>query len=350
MRWDFFISYASEDRELVAGPLAHYLNSVGYRVWYDQFSLKVGDSLLAEINRGLAASDHGVVILSPSFFRKSWPQRELAGLVATSSGVAPRILPVWHQITADDVAAHSPILADVVSVDTKRGLGVVAEEIIRAGYPDRFSDHSAVKYSRSDSRLKGYEEGLAALAGLLAAGASRDDLFIVISAYPSLLIGLLGFGFVIPAARTSGSALFDFAVVRDRGMSAPISVTFIKLGSVDGRGDLRETLEEIGDAFGPEVPYSGRPLNYHPPMGKVAGSFPAALSMTRELSGMIETGNHHGDSPESWIVSVLLVHGRRTSDPANAARRHAMASTSRIPVEVASYDRLGDSRDGRLRS
>jgi hypothetical protein len=71
MRWDYFISHASEDKRLVAAPLAHYLKSVGFSVWYDDFSLEVGDSILAGINGGLAASEYGIVILSPSFFGKN---------------------------------------------------------------------------------------------------------------------------------------------------------------------------------------------------------------------------------------------------------------------------------------
>ena len=44
-KWDLFICHASEDKEVVARPLAEYLREKGYRVWYDEFSLKIGDSL-----------------------------------------------------------------------------------------------------------------------------------------------------------------------------------------------------------------------------------------------------------------------------------------------------------------
>ena len=51
--WDVFISYASEDRDIVAGPLANALREKGLRVWFDQFEIKVGDSLFASISEGI---------------------------------------------------------------------------------------------------------------------------------------------------------------------------------------------------------------------------------------------------------------------------------------------------------
>ena len=61
-------------------PLAERLVSAGLKVWYDDFSLKVGDSLRRSLDEGLSKSRFGVVILSPSFFKKEWPQKELDGL------------------------------------------------------------------------------------------------------------------------------------------------------------------------------------------------------------------------------------------------------------------------------
>lgn len=79
---DFFISHASEDKEAVARPLADELKARGFRVWLDEFELRLGDSLRAKIDEGLRVSRFGVVILSPAFFSKRWPQQELNGLAA----------------------------------------------------------------------------------------------------------------------------------------------------------------------------------------------------------------------------------------------------------------------------
>jgi len=68
-----FISHATEDKTDFVRPLAEALRQ-HFSVWYDEYELTIGDSLLKKINEGLASSDYGVVILSPSFFQKKWPQ------------------------------------------------------------------------------------------------------------------------------------------------------------------------------------------------------------------------------------------------------------------------------------
>jgi serine/threonine protein kinase len=74
VHWDVFISHASEDNETVARPLAAHLREAGLRVWLDEHELLLGDSLRREIDRGLAQSRWGVVILSRHFLDKEWPQ------------------------------------------------------------------------------------------------------------------------------------------------------------------------------------------------------------------------------------------------------------------------------------
>jgi hypothetical protein len=130
--WDVFISHASEDKESFVHPLAQELTSIGVRVWYDKFTLKLGDSLREKIDYGLRYSRFGVVVLSPYFFSKDWPKKELDGLVAMEVGGRKVILPVWHNVTRDDVAKYSPILAGRLAVSTSSGLANVVSEIRRA--------------------------------------------------------------------------------------------------------------------------------------------------------------------------------------------------------------------------
>lgn len=60
--------HASEDKAALARPLAERLRAEHVEVWYDEFSLSVGDSLRRSIDRGLSQSRFGIVVLSPSFF------------------------------------------------------------------------------------------------------------------------------------------------------------------------------------------------------------------------------------------------------------------------------------------
>lgn len=131
-QWDLFISHASEDKDTVARPLAERLGEKGVRVWLDANELTLGDSLRRKIDHGLALSQYGMVVLSPSFFNKDWPQNELNGLLALESGRGKVILPVWHGVDKDVIAAFSPLLADRLGISTSRGLEVVCDAVIDA--------------------------------------------------------------------------------------------------------------------------------------------------------------------------------------------------------------------------
>jgi hypothetical protein len=129
---DCFISHASEDKDAVARPLAEALTSAGYSVWFDEYELVLGDSLRAKIDEGLAASRFGVVVLSPQFFEKGWPQSELNALAAKEMVGGERlILPVWHGLDEEFLASKSPLLADRIGVKS-HPLDKAAEQIIRA--------------------------------------------------------------------------------------------------------------------------------------------------------------------------------------------------------------------------
>lgn len=132
MRWDVFISHATEDKESFGRQLAERLRKNGLRVWFDEFTLTVGDSLRRSIDRGLAKSRYGIVIVSPAFLRKHWPQQELDGLVAREVRGDKVILPVWHDIDADEIRKQSPILADRLAASSKSGLENVVSELLRA--------------------------------------------------------------------------------------------------------------------------------------------------------------------------------------------------------------------------
>jgi hypothetical protein len=141
MTWDLFISHASEDKADVARPLAEMLRSKGVNVWYDEFTLRIGDSLRRSIDHGLANSRYGIVVLSPSFFEKKWPQDELDGLLSMETPERTRILPVWHQVTAEQVRQFSPMLAGRLGIATGAGLEDLVGKLISRVMVYRVNDH-----------------------------------------------------------------------------------------------------------------------------------------------------------------------------------------------------------------
>lgn len=115
---DVFISHASEDKEAVVRPLATALVAEGLKVWYDEFELRIGDSLRRKIDQGLANSHVGLVVLSHSFIAKGWTNYELDGIVTRSVSGEQVLLPIWHNISKQEVVAYSPSLADKVARNT----------------------------------------------------------------------------------------------------------------------------------------------------------------------------------------------------------------------------------------
>ena len=130
--WHAFVSHASEDKDGFVRPLVDALRGHGLRIWYDNFTLTVGDGLRRSIDNGLACSRFGIVVLSPHFFAKEWPRKELDGLTARESEGQKVILPVWHGIDEAYVRRHSPTLADRVSITSSQGLIPVVDALVAA--------------------------------------------------------------------------------------------------------------------------------------------------------------------------------------------------------------------------
>lgn len=118
--YDFFISHASEDKQDVVRKLAKALQKADCKVWYDEFELKIGDSLRKKIDHGLANSRYGIVVISHNFMTKNWPEYELNGMMAREIDGVKVILPLWHGVTKKEVVEYSPSLADKVALDTSK--------------------------------------------------------------------------------------------------------------------------------------------------------------------------------------------------------------------------------------
>ena len=136
MLHDAFICHASEDKDSLVRPLAERLREEHVDVWFDEFSVQVGDSLRRTIDKGLAQSRFGIVVISPDFFGKQWPQWELDGLVVRQNserrGV---ILPVWHGVDEAEVRHFSPSLADKRAANSRDGLEKVVQQLVAAIHP-----------------------------------------------------------------------------------------------------------------------------------------------------------------------------------------------------------------------
>lgn len=146
--WDVFISHASEDKENLVRPLAQELVKYGVSVWYDEFTLELGDSLSASIDKGLLDSKYGLIVFSPAFFEKRWTDYELKSLITKELNGNKTILPIWHNVDQKFVASKSLFLADKKAIISDAGIQKLALEIIKVIRPDIINSHLLKKACR----------------------------------------------------------------------------------------------------------------------------------------------------------------------------------------------------------
>lgn len=110
-RRDLFLCHAWDDREGAAKELCDLLVSHGATVWFSEYDVGLGKSLLQEIDKGLANSRIGIVLVTPALLENlkaatGIASKELSALLATD-----RVIPVAHDTTFDALREISPLLA-----------------------------------------------------------------------------------------------------------------------------------------------------------------------------------------------------------------------------------------------
>jgi len=132
-----FISHDSRNKKEMAQPLAIQLSRMMCPVWFDEFSLRVGQSLRESIEKGLKECKKCILVLTPEFLsNEGWTKREFNSIftreILDQENV---ILPVWHNVSAREVYSYSPSLADKFAVDWGLGIEEVARRLYRAIIP-----------------------------------------------------------------------------------------------------------------------------------------------------------------------------------------------------------------------
>lgn len=146
---DVFVCHASEDKDSFVRPLAEGLHRLGVTVWYDEFSLQLGDSASRQIDHGIANARFGIVVISRNFIGKNWAKHELRGLVNRDIEEDLRILPIWHGVSKHQVMAFSPPLSDKVAIDTQRdNAQEAALKILRTVRPDLYEQSPRAELER----------------------------------------------------------------------------------------------------------------------------------------------------------------------------------------------------------
>jgi hypothetical protein len=139
-----FISHASEDHDFVL-PLAERMKKdLGdiAEIFVDDWEIKVGDSIVAKINEAAKKADFFIVVLSKVSVKKEWVQREIdTALIRQLSGMGTRILPIWLEISKDDVP---PLLQSIKAAVFRHRFILDEEEYKKLLEP--ILDHEKAKF------------------------------------------------------------------------------------------------------------------------------------------------------------------------------------------------------------
>jgi uncharacterized protein YjbI with pentapeptide repeats len=125
-RWDFFISHASVDKDKVVRPLADALRALGQRVWYDEFTVRLGDDLSRVIEYGTRSSLFGVIVISSAFFGRRWTEAEFAALKSK------RVFVVRHGVSIEELVDLRAELADHLTISADEGPARIADALVAA--------------------------------------------------------------------------------------------------------------------------------------------------------------------------------------------------------------------------
>lgn len=128
--YDVFVSHAWEDKEGFVDEFVEELEKLDIKVWYDKQRIKWGDSMRGRIDNGLKKSKFGIAVISLDYIAdgKYWTKAELDGLFQLESINGKTLLPIWHNITKQQVINYSPIIANKKAMTTA---SMTAEEIAK---------------------------------------------------------------------------------------------------------------------------------------------------------------------------------------------------------------------------
>ena len=116
-KYDLFLCHAWDDRKGIAKELYEKLTEKRVSVWFSEKDLKLGTNMLREIDKGLAKSRAGIVLVTPNFLKRikgeGVADKELSALLAKD-----QLLPLVHNTTYDALRNVSPLLGSRSGLDT----------------------------------------------------------------------------------------------------------------------------------------------------------------------------------------------------------------------------------------
>lgn len=114
---DVFLCHAWDDRKTIAKDLHDQLELVGVTVWFSEKDVPLGTSLLREIDKGLARSKVGIVLVTPALLSRlrgeGIADKELSALLARDL-----LVPIVHNTSYEALRDVSPLLGSRSGLST----------------------------------------------------------------------------------------------------------------------------------------------------------------------------------------------------------------------------------------
>ncbi|WP_220035383.1 toll/interleukin-1 receptor domain-containing protein [Curtobacterium sp. MCPF17_018] len=127
---DVFLCHAWPDRQADAKDLYDLLSGEEVSVWFSEVTLKLGTDMRVAIDKGLATSRIGIVLVTPAMLDKLRTDRSVASSELSALLRRSLLVPVLHGVSFEELDQVSPMLASRGGLSTKEDpLAVIAEKI-----------------------------------------------------------------------------------------------------------------------------------------------------------------------------------------------------------------------------
>ncbi len=121
IEFDVFLSHSSLDKDIFVSELSGKLSNKGLKVFEDVKVFKIGQSQTDMMNMGILNSRFVVIFLSKNFIDSGWSQYEFKSFLNREiNEKRVIILPIWHEVSVDDVRQYNPYIVDKYAFNTSK--------------------------------------------------------------------------------------------------------------------------------------------------------------------------------------------------------------------------------------
>lgn len=121
IEFDVFLSHSSLDKEIFVTELSERLSEKGLNVFEDVKVFKIGQSQTDMMNMGILNSRFVVVFLSANFIKSGWSDYEFKSFLNREINEKRIIiLPIWHNVSVEEVRQYNPYLVDKFALSTTK--------------------------------------------------------------------------------------------------------------------------------------------------------------------------------------------------------------------------------------